>query len=108
MYVKKVLRAAGASPGSQVDDPGTLKKYPALLEYVASTVLEDGTARTPAKMSLSIQEGRWCVCFQDLDNKRIAFLTGETLDKLLASLEKKLAEDTLEWRAAKTWGKKSG
>jgi hypothetical protein len=44
-------------------------------------------------------QGVWKAAVHDRDRAVSAFLSGKTLTSLLASLEKGLVEDSLEWRA---------
>lgn len=107
MYVKRQLAGTPGTSQEVPVDPKFAERYPAMWEFLTMTTWEDGKERKPSKMSLSVVEGRWCVCFVDDASKRIAFLSGLTFQELLTSLEKRLASDGMEWRAAKQWGKKS-
>jgi len=104
MFVKKAIAAVGGGTDAP-SDPKFASHYPALWEYLSVTRLEDGSTRKLAKLSLSVQDGRWCACFVDEDNKRLMFISGETYDQLLKSLEKHLANETAEWRRCKPFKK---
>lgn len=106
MFVKRVVKEAGGGPGVAAADTKFAEKHPATWEYLSLCQWEDGKPRKLSKLSLSIVEGRWTACFVDVDSNRLAFLSATTFTELLASLEKRLASDSMEWRPCKQWGKK--
>lgn len=106
MFVKRVIAGTPGQPGAPPTDPDFAKKYPALWEYLSLQQWEDGKNRKLATLSLSLQEGRWCVCMVDKESNRLTFLSGTTHSEVLRTLEKKLADETVEWRACKQWNKK--
>lgn len=76
--------------------------YPSLWEWLADARWDDGSPRTTATLLLFVEEGRWKLCLHDRDASRTAFLSGETPEAALRSLEAALASEGLEWRAKAT------
>ena len=84
------------------------------LEAVAPTLHQflilrgwGGKQRKPGTIRIFAEEGRWKACLNDNENGRYAFISGESLQGLLESVEKGLAGKGLDWRVNKDF-KKSG
>lgn len=109
-YVKKPI-VSEASGGSKLAlaDEASLKKYPTLVEYLTTLRWEDGTDRKPSSLSIFVEDGAWKVAVNDKDLQRSLYISGETLQDALGSVEKALRGENADWRA---WnaakGKKRG
>lgn len=75
------------------------KKYPATAEYL-SLEADAGVPRLTSTMLLSVDGGRWRACFRDRDNDQVMWVTGDSLEELLGSIERRLSgAETPDWRA---------
>lgn len=109
MFCKRVSAPAGGRAAAAVPcDPESVQRYPALFEFLTMTAWEDGTKRKTGKLSISVVDARWVTCIVDNEHNRMGFLSGDTFDDLLATLERKLSTDMVEWRPCKDWTKKKG
>lgn len=75
--------------------------YPCVLEHLTARVYEDGGARVPCTLSIFAEDGVWKCCLNDKDTDSYCFVSGETLDGLLRSLEDGLSGGGLDWRRRK-------
>lgn len=95
--------SAGASqqnaPPVQTCSVGS--SYPCLYAFLSDSRWDDGSARECGTLLLCFAEGRFRGCLTDKALRRQAWLSGETLADLLASVEGGLEHDSLEWRAWK-------
>jgi len=99
-------------PSPRVDVPGAnctaldgkfLAKYPSLAHHIGDDFWDDNTPRTRSTLTLYLEEGSFKAALNDKEADASVFRTGETLDAVLAALEKALASGTADWRS---WGKK--
>jgi len=100
MALKKVAAAAtgakGGGPG--ITDQGD---YPLILEYLTSTVFDDGSAREPSAMIIVADASGWRGCISDKDNGRTLWKAASSVGELLVTLELALSEDDPSaWRQA--------
>jgi len=72
--------------------------YPTLYSYLTERVYGDGKSRVTSTLLIFLEDGVLRICINDRDNNRSAFITGQTIDEALASIEAKLCGDTMEWR----------
>jgi hypothetical protein len=77
-----------------------------LLEFLSSVLWEDGSKREPGTLTLTVTAGRWSLRVKDPNGKRYAYLTGDTVDSCLESVEKGLQSDQLDWREDKPFGRR--
>lgn len=107
MAISKPAGAAsvsGSSVGARQGDDWVL--YPYLMEFLVEAVYEDGSARELPTLLLFAEGGSWKGCLNDRDNDRNAFVASASLTGLLAVIDAKLKESSLEWRAKGAKGKK--
>lgn len=74
-----------------------LAKLPALREWLTATTYEDGTARTPGKLSLEVYGTVWSVLLRDPDAAARLSIKGEDLDKTLLLVEQLLGVEEAPW-----------
>lgn len=87
------------------DDPAFLKKYPLLAEFLQRelwTREEDvpwtDRVRQKGTLILFCEEGQFKACLSDKDSEAVAFASKKSFQALLETLEKGLANDSLDWR----------
>lgn len=89
--------SANAASAGPATDPVFEKSHPVLFAFM--TVLEEeGKARSPSSLVVFAEDGIWKGCLTEKDANLKLWRTGETLQKLLASLEKALASGQADWR----------
>lgn len=81
------------------------KKYPSLWEFMSCPRYDDGSKRILPTVSLFMCPEGLKASLNDRDQGTVAFVTGDTLESVLASLEAGLQGDTLDWRVS-AYGKK--
>lgn len=97
---KKLEDSSSASSGQAL--PGkVLTAYANVLEFLSMTSWPDGPKRMTGSLRLSVEGSQWKAVVSDAENARVAFVTGDTPDALLKSLDRGLEADTLDWRADK-------
>lgn len=103
--MKRPAKVSGTAAVRQEDLPTDMRdQYPILLEHLTQdTWEEDGKPRERSTITLCYSEGSLKVCLNDREFNRSCFRSGKSLAAALASLEKGLAQDTLDWR---TWSPK--
>jgi len=102
-YIKRAQSPSGGSPRP---GPGSVPAafvalYPALWDYLSEDRFDDGKRREVATVTLFVVDGGFRACINDKANHRVGFVSGATLEGLLASLEANLATDEMDWRSAK-------
>jgi len=89
-----------------VRDGPVVRQFPAILEFLTATAWAPGEPRKPGTLTLFTDEGCWKGSLNDKDAERSAFVTGDSPEGVLASLERGLADDTLSWRSWQANGAK--
>jgi hypothetical protein len=77
------------------------KRCPALWEYLTVTAWPDGTPRVPSSLTLFLADGLFKACLSDKEAERVCFVSGASLEALLASLEASLAQHKADWRPSR-------
>lgn len=95
----------GVSPHAFSDDE-FVRRWTTLFHYLADVKWDDGAIRETATLLLVFDAGRLKACINDRALSRSAWVSGESLEGLLDRLEAGLVGDVLEWRAAKSWGRR--
>lgn len=104
---KPVLNGSSGSSTRVADWSGTiLKDFPTLCEFLASGVYEDGSKRLTGTFQLFTEGGIWKATLRDKELKCFAFLSSETIEGLLLSVEVALQEGKVEWRPDKPFPKR--
>lgn len=88
------------SPGVFADQKWR-EKYPTVCQYLADDVWEDGKPREVSKIAVTSQDGLVLVMLNDGELRRSLYVTGDTVEKALAALERQLIAAGADWRA---WG----
>lgn len=74
-----------------------LAKLPALREWLTATAYEDGSARTPGRLSLEVYGTTWSLLLRDPDAAARLPIRGEDLDKVLLLAEQLLGVEEAPW-----------
>ena len=74
------------------------KQYPLLHAHLADVHYDDRAPRATSTLLVFCDNSVLRLCLNDRDNNRSVFVTGETLDDALNSLELGLASGRLDWR----------
>jgi len=83
-----------------------LSKHPLIWEFLCCTKWDDGSDRMPGTISMFAEDGQLKVALNDRSMERSLYVSGVSLDAILASLERKLADGSdHDWRAWKKPGK---
>jgi len=82
--------------------------YPVLWEYLTSNWYADKSPRLTASLTIFVQGDVLKCCLNDRDLDRSAFFTGETVEKMLESVDRGIADDSCDWRRKAGSGKPSG
>jgi len=72
--------------------------YPTLCEWLASDRYEDGTPRRTSTVTLFADGSGFKASLNDRDSDRVAFVSAAEIEGVLALLEAKLTESSLDWR----------
>ncbi len=99
--------AAGA-PGAVPEDSSFLKAYPALWEFVSLTAWEDGAPRKTGSLLFFLDDGRWKCCLSDKENSLVSFVSGESFQDLLRTIDKGIQADKLDWRKQRPFPVRKG
>lgn len=75
--------------------------HPHVFAFMAQTRWEDNTIRETGTLTVFVQDGTWKMAINDRDANRSAFIAAANWTQLLATLEEKLEDGTLDWRAKK-------
>lgn len=71
---------------------------PDLHDHLSETAWDDGKPRKTSTLMLLTENGRWKAFLHDRDGKKGAWVTGESYEDLLETLNKALETGSLEWR----------
>lgn len=83
-----------------------LSCVPELMEFLSSTSGEGGSMRATGTLQISTGSGRWQGKLRDLQEKLYCFVTAETLESLLMSLNEVCSTGEADWRRDEWPGKK--
>jgi len=92
-----------ATADLETADATFAKKYPALAEFLALEQWDQETPRQRGTLTLFFEDGAFKASVNDRDSESVAFVTKGSFQALLESVEKGLAQSTLDWRG---WSKK--
>lgn len=102
--LKKPLKAAKQEGEPVVlADPYFPGKYPLLAEHLIDETWSDGSSRETSSVTFRVEDGRFNLALNDRALKQSAYVTADSLETGLASLEKGLRGGNLDWRP---WGSK--
>lgn len=80
------------------------------LEGVAPTLYQfltlqgwGGKQRKPGTIRIFAEEGKWKCCLNDNEAGRYAFVSADSLEKLLGAVEAGLGARGMDWRPNKKW-----
>lgn len=92
---KEAVKAGG------IADKAFERTYPSLCEYLVTEKWDDGTARQPSAISLTIDGGHVNIALNDKALKQSLYCVAPTLAEGLQLLEQVLKDGTGNWRAWK-------
>jgi len=95
------IRDKGSTEANAAKDEAFQKKMPTLWEFLTTRAWEDGTDRETGTLLVFVEEGLVKVCLCNRDTGHVGFISGRTWADALASCEKHLAADTVDWRLSK-------
>lgn len=91
----------GVDVRCDVPTDSIMGQYPTLWEFLTSSAYEDGSKRATGSMLLFVDMGVLKACLNDRDTGEVAFLSGPSLESLLARASNGLEDGSIEWRAGK-------
>jgi len=94
----------GDAEGPLVVDEAALKAYPSVLSFLGADRYGDGTARERGTITFFADSTELKAAINDKDGEASAYVTGKSFKGILDVLDRKLTDDTLDWRA---WKKKA-
>lgn len=103
----KPTESMGSSSGG-FPDQGFEESYPTLYSYLCDASYESGEPRKTATITMFCDAGYLKACVNDRDNDRSAFVTSETMEGLLDSLEACLSDAKTVWKLPRDSGAGGG
>jgi len=97
-YLRKPTACSGNGSVGQLDLGSWATSWPALAEFVASAVWEDGSVRSPGTLMLLTDAGQWKLWLHDRASSLSCFVSGNSPDQVFQRAEAGLVENCLEWR----------
>jgi hypothetical protein len=89
----------GSSPGAPASSSTVyLKDFVNVLEFLSSLSGTGSSKRAPGTLSLTTKDGKWSCRVKDLTEKVYAYVTADSLDDVLSTLETGLGDGSLDWR----------
>lgn len=102
---KNTVRQSDAAGAGGVRRPDELASYPALSEFLFSTVWdEDNSKRETGTVLLFADAAGLKVMVNDRDGGRVAFAVVDAEEGILDTLEAMLLSTSTDWRVAKQGG----
>jgi len=98
MLRKPTLPCGNGSVG-QPDYGSWATTWPALGEFVASAVWEDGSPRIPGTLMVLFDQGLWKLWLHDRSSNLSSFVSGHSPDQVFGRAEECLRASSLEWRS---------
>jgi len=111
MALRRPVSPTGDIPAGQACvDPAWSAQFPALASHLFDLAYEDGSSRQTSTLMILGESGVVKACINDREALRSAWVSGRTVDEVLAALEAGLQADSLDWRGrpATRWDKKRG
>lgn len=100
-YLKRVVAGNGVPKASAAEDTSFKSQFPAVYEYLTSTVYPDGSVRRTSSISVFVEDGLWKAALNDRDQDLVLFVAESSFQALLEALELLLQEDQVPWRKSK-------
>jgi len=85
--------------GTRSTDEVLKQFFPELHDFLTEVDWDDGKKRVTGTVMMLCEDGYWKAWVHDRDAKVSAWLTGESWEGVLISLNKALGEGSLQWRA---------
>lgn len=93
--------SSARSGGEAVESKGVAamrQELPAVYEYLTLAKMPDGNERQVATLIVFIEDGRWKVCLSDRETDRTLWMSGDTLEDCLLSLDQAIQTGDANWR----------
>jgi hypothetical protein len=91
--------------GGSRDVGSILASCPTVQEFLFSSKWPDGQPRSTGTILLFTDLGQLKARVVDKDGSRVAFVSAESLERILDAIEQGLQTDHLDWRADRVYGK---
>jgi hypothetical protein len=82
--------------------PGLQTEYPNLADFLCQTSWEDAAgkreSRTPGSLTVFVEMGKVKLCLNDKALMRVGFLSADSMEEALINAERKLGDDSVDWR----------
>lgn len=82
--------------------------FSSLLEFLCRADWEEGVSRVPGTAMVLVEDGLWKLWLHDKDARESLWLTGPSLESILASAESHLRAGTGDWRRDRQHGNSNG
>lgn len=102
-YMKKPDQGQSPAVAAKAERCKLTSSWTALWEQLTDVAWDDGSERRPSTLLLFFSDGVWKACLNDKESERTGWIAGHTLSELLSSLDKALAGNKVDWRAAKAY-----
>lgn len=107
--VRKCMALPRKTPGTESSesstskplDPGPLKQFSELWEFLTATCYSDGSKRRTGRLSVSFESGALKLSLSDDETGQYACLSGRNLTSLLEDAELRMDDGTMPWRSSK-------
>lgn len=109
IVLKKPVQSASSEGKPSAYVAGLLEHFPNLADFLCQDRWEDKSYRVPGTVVIFAEDGRLKCCLNDKECEKMAFITLDDPEKLLAALDAKLADyAALDWRGVKGTKSKRG
>jgi hypothetical protein len=99
-------KQAATAVSTGCPDAQWASKYPHICEYLSSAVWEDGSAREPSALSVSIRDGMIALALNDKELKQSMYTQAGSVAEALKLMEGALAGGIEAWRPWKAGKRK--
>lgn len=103
-YLKRTASNNTASPClTSGSDPAFAKSCPALFEFLTALEWESDVPRVAGTMLVFMDGSLWKACLTDKDQALYAFISADTFESLLKTVNASLISGKVDWRKQKVW-----
>jgi len=93
---------SGGSPATvAASSGGYLSTFVNLMEFLCSSVWEDGSRRERGSLLITVTGSQWQLKVRDPNSSRYAFYVSSSLEDALLGIDTGLETDQLDWRPEK-------
>jgi hypothetical protein len=102
--LSRVDNSNGRLAGPAALDESWDAAFPALYEYLIATTWPDGKPREVSTLLVLAEQGKWKGMLNDRANSRVAWFSGDSVETLLATIDRGLRDGGADWRASRPGG----